>query len=490
MMKQAPAVLLVLAAVATSGCSRGEAVEATTVLTASAQLRDLTITAEATGSVEPIRTVEVKSKASGEILALHVDIGDRVEPGALLAEVDPRDVRNGLNQAQADLQVAQARMEIARAQLSRSEELMAAGVITAEEHESKNLEFANAQASLVKAQTNLELAELRMSDVTIRAPSAGTILTKNVEVGQVIQSASQNVSGGTILMLMANLDEMQVRTLVDETDMGEIQAGMVANVDVEAFPNRAFTGEVEKIEPQAVVQQNITMFPVIVTLDNREGLLRPGMNAEVEILIAEETGALTVPNSTVVQPQQLAPAAEILGLGQDAMQMDRSVWADLRRSVRAVDASADGIPAGDADRTGESEEPAPDMAEIRARVASGEISRDSARALFRAAGGGPGMRGSGDARPGAAGGVGSAPGGPEGGQGAVDYRPAIVFVVAPDGTVEPRPVLTGLSDWDFTQIVAGLAVGEEVAQIGAAQLQASQDAFLNRMRERRGGGPF
>ena len=176
------------------------------------EYRDLTITAEATGTIEPIRTVEVKSKASGEIMALHVDIGDRVLPGAPLAEVDPRDVRNGLNQAEADLQVAQARIEIARAQLERSVKLEEAGVITTEEHESKNLEHANAQAQLVKAQTNLELADLRMSDVSIRAPSAGTILTKNVEVGQVIQSASQSVSGGTGLLLMADLDEMQVRT--------------------------------------------------------------------------------------------------------------------------------------------------------------------------------------------------------------------------------------------------------------------------------------
>ena len=153
------------------------------------------ITAEATGTVEPIRKVEVKSKASGEVLRLHVDIGDRVEPGALLAELDPRDVRNEFDQAEADLDVARARLEISQAQLERSEELLRLDVISTQEHESRSLDFANSRANLVRAETNYELSQLRMTDVTIRAPLAGTVLEKNVEEGQVIQSASQNVSG-------------------------------------------------------------------------------------------------------------------------------------------------------------------------------------------------------------------------------------------------------------------------------------------------------
>ena len=313
-----------------AACSTTEAEETSTIQSAIVERADLMITAEATGNVEPIRKVEVKSKASGEILRLHVDIGDEVEPGALLAEIDPRDVRNGFEQAEADLEVAQARLEIARAQLERSEELLASGVISVQEHESKNLEYANAQATLVKAQTNHELSQLRLEDVTIRAPMAGTILEKNAEEGQVIQSASQNVSGGTVLLVMANLDEMQVRTLVDETDMGEIRDRMRASVTVEAYPERRFIGEVEKIEPQAVVEQNVTMFPVIVQLDNRSGLLRPGMNAEVEVEIAEAPSVLLVPNTAVVTPQDAIPAAMALGLPEDAVNL-RSLFAGTRQ---------------------------------------------------------------------------------------------------------------------------------------------------------------
>jgi HlyD family secretion protein len=112
----------------------------------------------------------VKSKASGEVRAVLVDTGDRVEPGTLLVTIDARDVQNDFNQSQADYDVARERFNIAQAQLRRSEELLAAGVITAQEHEGRNLEFANARANMVRAETNLELARLRLEDVTIRSP--------------------------------------------------------------------------------------------------------------------------------------------------------------------------------------------------------------------------------------------------------------------------------------------------------------------------------
>ena len=279
--------VLILGSAGIAACSSAEVAEEAepTRLTADVTLGDLLIRAEATGNVEPVREVEGKSKASGEILRLHIDVGDEVSRGALLAEIDPRDVRINYNQVQADLEVARARLEISEAQLERSNQLLTAEVITQQEHESARIEYANSRASLVRAETNYELAELQMQDVSITAPMSGTVIQKNVEEGAVIQSASQNVSGGTTLFLMANLGEMQVRTLVDETDMGMLEPGMAAAVIVEAFPERTFNGTIEKIEPQAVVEQNVTMFPVIVSIDNRSGLLKPGMNAEVLSLI-------------------------------------------------------------------------------------------------------------------------------------------------------------------------------------------------------------
>ena len=505
-------------------CDTGEAEEAPTLQRVTVTRGDLMITAEATGLLEPLREVEVKSKASGEILRLFVDIGDEVAPGALLAEIDPRDVRNASDQTEADLEVARARLEISQAQLRRSEELLASGVISLQEHESKNLDYANSQATLVKAETNYELSQLRLSDVTIRAPLAGTILQKDVEEGQVIQSASQNVSGGTTLLIMANLETMQVRTLVDETDMGEIRDGMEATVNVEAFPDRSFVGIVDKIEPQAVVQQNVTMFPVIVTLDNSSGLLRPGMNGEVVIEIAQAPDVLLIPNNSVVNPQDVLPAAMALGLDPDDLDM-RSLFAGQGRSgPRARGQSGFQGEGGDRPggarpgtgepgrregggvlRDGSSEESPGGGLEsnrsssangdgsfnqelrdsFRARVVRGDISRDSARVLLMGR-----FQGSFEGR-----GFDPQQASGQGGQGPTaqrrEARPGVVFVFREDGIPAPRPVMIGLNDWDFTEIVSGLEEGEELAVIGAAQLRATQDEFLNRMRGRMtpfGGG--
>ncbi len=477
-----------------AACGQGDEEAPISIQTAAAEPRDLRITVEATGQVEPIRKVEVKSKAGGEILRLHVDTGDPVQPGSLLAEIDPRDVVNAHDQAEADLAVAEARLEIAEAQLGRSQELLDSEVITAQEYESQKLEHANAQAALVRAQTNLELAALRLTDVTIRAPMTGTILEKNVEEGQVIQSASGNVSGGTTLFMMASLEQMRVRTLVDETDVGRLRAGMQAAVSVEAFPDRDFQGEIEKIEPQAVVEQNVTMFPVIVLLENRSGLLKPGMNAEVEVLVGERLGTLTVPNNAVVEPQQMAPAAEVLGLDPDQYQVDRSVWGELMAQAR----SAAGLPTGGAMVSRGEGGP---LADIRAQVAAGEITQDSARALFAqmrqaqrgdeaqeaGAEGGQGAR-AGQRGQRGAGATGGAAGFADGEGGGM--RPGVAFVVAPTGEISVRPVVIGLNDWDYAEILAGLEEGEYLALIGAAQLQAQQQERLNQMRGRMGGGPF
>lgn len=535
------------------------------------EVRDMRITAEATGELEPVLKVEVKSKASGEILELFADSGDEVEQGDILAVIDPRDVDNAFEGAQADLNVAQARMDIAEAQLERSRGLLAEEVITQQEFEQRDLESANATASLVRAQTNLDLATLRRNDVRITAPMNGTILEKLVEFGQVIQSATQNVSGGTTLFMMADLDDMRVRTLVDETDVGQLSADMPATVTVEAFSDRTFEGIIEKIEPQAVVEQNVTMFPVIVLLDNRSGLLKPGMNAEVEVLVDERSGTLAVPNNAVVEPQELAPAAEVLGLDPQTVALAPTVWgplmAEAAQKQRALNpeasamAAAPGRGAGRGAMPGAAENGTPGesdnatgsmaLEDIQAKMQSGEISRDSAMALFsaglgsgggrqmaggRQAGGeqanggeaegrqprgeqaggqqaGGGQRGGGQAAGGQrgaggqqwGGGQGGMPGGFGGGRGGFGmmaamggasgdaaFKPAVAFVVVDaEGNLEPRAVILGISDWDYAEVLAGLKEGEELALIGPAQLQARQQARVEQMTRRMqpfGGG--
>ena len=471
-----------------AACGTGEAGDASSVQSASVVRGDLIATAEATGTVEPVRKVEVTSKASGEILRLYVDTGDRIEPGALLAEIDPRDVRNAADQANADIEVAQARIGISRAQAERSRELLESGVISAQEHESRTLEFANAQAALVKARTNSQLAQLRLQDVTIRAPIAGTILEKNVEEGQVIQSSSQNVSSGTTLLVMANLDVVQVRTFVNEEDLGEIMEGMTTSVTVDAYPDRRFAGVVDQIEPQAVVQQGATLFPLIVRLDNSSRLLRPGMNTAVEIQTGEATGVLLIPNNSVVMPQDAEPAALALGLDADAVDMG-SMFAD---GGRIGSMFASGGHGGGSGARPEGGRPAGGNLATHERTVGGGQNRgrafdpsvEGSTALGQMQFGPPGQRG------------GMREGGFGMGQysrgnviGAARAEPAVVFVVGEGGTIEPRMVMIGLTDWDNTEVVSGLDEGDRVALIGLAQLQAQREEYLERMRSR-GSNPF
>jgi len=464
------------------GCGIGEAGEAPPRATAEVARQNLSLVAEAAGTLEPLRKVEVMSKASGEVFQVHVDVGDRVEPGTLLAQIDPRDVQNDFNQSQADYEVARERYAIAQAQLERSANLLRAGVITDQEHESRNLEHANAQAALVRAETNLDLARVRLQDVTIRSPLPGTVLTKNVEEGQVISSPSGNVSGGTVLVTIADLNVMQVRSLVNEGDVGRIEPGMMATVYVDAFPDRTFQGQVEKIEPQARVEQSVVNFPVIVRLDNDEGILRPGMSANVSILLAERPNALTLPNHAIVGYQEMAAAAGVLGVAQDRLLADQSIFQELRQQVPGAAAGTGAVAAG------EGRELPANLEEIRQQMAAGggmtEEQRQALAQQFGGAGAATGGRAMGGGG-GAAGQVVRRTATP-----ASEGRPGVVFVEGADGSLTARGVLIGVTDWSNSEILAGLEEGEKVALLGGVQAQSQQGSMNAMIRGVGGAIPF
>ncbi|MFB3112427.1 MAG: efflux RND transporter periplasmic adaptor subunit, partial [Gemmatimonadales bacterium] len=297
--------------------------------------RDIVVSVSAAGTVEPIQTVEVKSKASGEIIDVLAETGDVVQRGSMLVRVDPRVPSNGLMQAEADIDVAEASLANAESQLRRAEALYETQSIAEQEFEAARLARANANAQLVRAQRSLEDAKIAFEDTEVRAPATGVILERNVEVGTVISSATREVGGGSVLMKMANLDTVQVRTLVDETDIGKVQPQLEVTITVDAYPNQPFRGRVLKIEPQALEQQNVTMFPVLIRIANDRGILRPGMNAEVEIHVGERQRVLAIPNAALRTQRDIASAASVLGLDMEVVQQQlaaaRSSTSDERR---------------------------------------------------------------------------------------------------------------------------------------------------------------
>ena len=280
---------------------------------------DLEVTVEASGTIEPVATVQVKSKASGEILALDADIGDTVEAGDLLVRIDPRTPKNLVDQAQAELNAAIQREQTAKTQLARGQKLVENAWINQSELDTLELEVANTRAAAVAARVALENARIGLEDTEVRAPSSGTILTRLVERGQVISSPTRDVGGGTVILTMADLTRVRARVRVDETDIGKLAAGVRARIRVTAFPGREFEGAVEKIEPQAVVDQNVTLFAVLINVGNEDGLLKPGMNVDAVFDVAERKGVLTLPVMALRAARDIDATAQLLQLDPQAI---------------------------------------------------------------------------------------------------------------------------------------------------------------------------
>lgn len=308
--------------------------------TARVAKRDIVVAVQAAGVVEPLLTVEIKSKASGEVLKTQGETGEVVAAGTLLVQIDKRSPRNLLAQAESELEAALARRAIARAQNERAKTLFESRTINEVDFEKTQLEYANAKADVVRAQVAVENARITLDDTDVRAPITGTIIEKLVETGQVISSPMKDFGGGTPLLKMADLNTVQVRALVDETDVGKIAPGKPVTVRVTAYPNQPFPGEVHKIEPQAQVDQSVTTFAVLIRLPNPQGLLRPGMNADVEIRVAERPGVLAVPTVALRTPREITTAAAAVGLDADTVreQLGDGARGASRRSGAPADA--------------------------------------------------------------------------------------------------------------------------------------------------------
>lgn len=337
---------LVLALLLASVACRREKEQAPLIETATVTRRTIVSEATASGQVEPINVIEVKSKSSGQITEMTVETGSLVRKGQLLIQLDPRDVNQQLAQAEADLTAAQAKLAVSKAQKERNDKMFADKIITAQEYESSQLDYANSVAAEIRSRSAVDIAKQRVEESVVSAPVAGTIIEKPVSLGQVIASATNSASGGTILLKMADLTKVRVRALFNETDIGAVVPGQPATVTVDAFPDRPFGGTVEKIEPSAVVQSSVTMFPVLVTLDNREGLLKPGMNGEVTVLVERREDVLAVPNDAVRQTREAAATAKLVGLDPD------SVVAAVQEQMRAMGGGGMGLPNGNGNSNG------------------------------------------------------------------------------------------------------------------------------------------
>ena len=487
-----PIAFLALAALVASGCAKKAATPVYQAL--AVERRTIIVSAQASGSIKADTLIEVRSQASGEVTDIKVQTGDVVRRGALMVEIDPRTARNNVEQAQAALDVAKARVQNATAAKRRSDELFESQSISETERDGATLDFANANAEQVRTRVALENARIALEQTEVRSPINGTVITKTIERGSVITSSTSGVGGGTILMTMADLNLVQVRSLVDETDIGKIQPGQRVTVTVDAYPNRPFEGTVAKIEPQAETAQNVTMFPVIVRIANREGLLRPGMNAEVEVHVGERRDVLAVSNSALRTQRDVASAAAVLGLDPVAVQQQLATADSVARAAQPVT----GDTANRASLGARSGDAAPKKRTMMVRGTEMNLPDGVSEAQMTAvfskmmSSGGPGGLSGGDAamfrKFRAA--------NPQMGQGrrsagsTTDTRLGgqyIVFVMRGDQPV-PVSIRTGHTDLDYSEVTSGLVEGDSVLALPSASLINSQTEMQARINRMTGGG--
>ncbi|MES2304911.1 MAG: efflux RND transporter periplasmic adaptor subunit [Gemmatimonadota bacterium] len=441
--------------------------------------RDIIVTAQAAGAVNPDTVVQVKSKASGEILDVKVQTGDFVKRGTLMVQVDQRIPQNDMQTAQANQEVAKAQLANAQGQLNRAKELFTAKAITQQELETATLAVANSKADVVRQTIALENAKITLGDTRVLAPISGTVIEQQVQRGNVISSPN-TASGGTVLLTMADLSLVQIKTYVDETDIGKLRAGLPANVTVNAFPNRPFRGEVLKIEPQADTIQNVTMFPVLIRIDNKDGLLKPGMNAEVKMQVGERKNVLAVPNAALRTERDVKSAGTVLGIADaDLTRMLAEAKAAVEPAPTAGDsAKKEVLPAGDPSAAA----PKGDAAARQGGAKQG--------AGAPAAGGNGGGNGGGNPA-GAGTGGGNRGGGMRrgGGGGNAEFGGTYIVFVQRAGKPVPVYVKTGLTDLDYSEVKSGLTEKDSVLMLPSASFVQSQQDLQTRMKGAAGGLP-
>ena len=274
----------------------------------------LDVSIEASGAIEAISSVEIKSKASGEVLFLGAEVGDSVNKGSTLAQIDQRTANNIVDQTLSDLEAAKVRLVNAESQYERGKELHKNSSISDKDFEDIKENYAQAKSTVVRTEVSFENAKISLDDTLVKSPISGTIISRPVEVGQVISSPTSAFGEGSILMTMADLSKVRVRALVDEIDVGKVRLGQSVSIKVAAYRDKEFIGTVSKIEPKAYIQQNVTTFPVLIDIDNKENLLLIGMNTDVVIQILNKDVSLSVPTMSLRTRKDIYTAAAVLDI--------------------------------------------------------------------------------------------------------------------------------------------------------------------------------
>jgi len=336
---------------------------------------DIARSVVATGKIEPLTKVEVKSKASGIVEKVLVDAGQHVTQGQVLAELDKEQLRAAVAEASANLEAAQAALEAAEASyqknlvdaegpdvpflkndMNRAHDLYKQGLIalnvmqdseknyqlalnrqvSAERNaEMSRAQVAQAKAQIAQAKAALDNANENLHYATIISPIDGEVLSKDVEVGDAVSSILVLGSQATLVMTLGDTSEVYVRGKVDESDIGKVYLGQAARIVVESFKDKTFQGKVTKISPLGVEKDNVTTFEVRVSIQNSTGELRANMSANAEIILEEKKSVLLVPEGALIFDKDKHASVEIPDSKADSGRRAVAVKVGISNGVKA-----------------------------------------------------------------------------------------------------------------------------------------------------------
>ncbi len=318
---------------------------------------DITKSVVATGRIEPIAKVEIKAKANGIIKALKVKVGDYVQAGHVLAELDKENLAARVRETQAALLSAEANRTAAFAQLEknkveaeapdvsftkrnvdRAESLQKEGVLSKQVTDDtrsayeqalnkqniasaqlpvSQAKIAQAEAEVAQAKAAVDRAQEELSYATIRSPIAGVVLSRDLEIGSPVSSILNMGAAATLVMTLGDISEVYVKGKVDEADIGVVQMHQPARIKVETFKDKQFEGRVTQISPLGVDKENVITFEVRVSINNPGGLLRANMTANAEIILEDHKAALLIPESAIIYDDKRNASVEIPAVGKE-----------------------------------------------------------------------------------------------------------------------------------------------------------------------------
>lgn len=283
-----PAVILILVAILTFSRKHGDFYEVNSEAVA---MEELTESVTATGVVQPVYKVTVGTQVSGIVKKLHVDYNSRVKQGQLLAELDKSLLLENVNVTRANLAVAKSQKNLAQKEFERVQQLFAKKASTQEEYDQAEARFEQAANQLVTAQANYDNATTQLRYAEIYSPIDGVVISKQVEEGQTVQGA---YSVPNLFTIAKNLTEIQVEAKVDEADIGQVREGQSVTFKVDAYPGEEFHGSVTQIRMEPQTSNNVVTYVVIITANNPDEKLFPGMTASVAIITSTDSG-LSIP---------------------------------------------------------------------------------------------------------------------------------------------------------------------------------------------------